>query len=139
MEHQQLCAQPKNSASYDELAMNSILLTTFMLHGKPAYIKNSGSEMHSPHGKVQLEFDAVSQVFDQTKGTANRRPAILMHIDKDGDLLRIINTVKRRSLQGYHRDRCSFGCIATYKTSQGSKPSIPCIACKMSHQRSACI
>ncbi|KAG2236224.1 hypothetical protein INT48_008584 [Thamnidium elegans] len=87
-----------------ELALNNIISSTYLFHGKERF-KNKGSELNliassvsvflspffSAHDAAQIEFDAVSWVFKQSEKTFEDklRPDILIHAKQYGEIIEV--------------------------------------------------
>lgn len=96
--------QPHASTNHLALQLNSIVCSTYILHGTER-IKCKGSEINlvtnsvstflspffSSHDQVQIEFDAVSWVFKQGGSIDEERlrPDILIHAFRHGRLVEV--------------------------------------------------
>ncbi|KAI8083968.1 uncharacterized protein B0P05DRAFT_570386 [Gilbertella persicaria] len=103
MQKRILYIQPNTSATLEQIALNNIITSTYLLHGRPR-IKSKGSELNlvassvstflsplfSAHDQIQLEFDTTSWIFKQD-GVENvsLRPDIIFNYQQLKEVVEI--------------------------------------------------
>ncbi|KAI8051807.1 hypothetical protein BDF21DRAFT_177271 [Thamnidium elegans] len=104
MQKRTLYIQPHTCSNLEQMALNSIITSSYLLHGKPR-IKSKGSEidlvtssvstflspLFSAHDQIQIKFDTTSWIFKQQDDidNASLRPDIIFNCQQQEGVVEV--------------------------------------------------
>ncbi|KAG2230843.1 hypothetical protein INT48_003996 [Thamnidium elegans] len=104
MQKRTLYIQPHTCSNLEQMALNSIITSSYLLHGKPR-IESKGSEidlvassvsiflspLFSAHDQIQIKFDTTSWIFKQQDDTDNvsLRPDIIFNCQQQEEVVEV--------------------------------------------------